>query len=68
MAKHYWLDVNPEAATFETPEDAIKDWMADHDTIPSAVFWTEGGRNGSVAILADDWQHGPYRLGQETTY
>jgi hypothetical protein len=68
--RRYWIDCNPDAPTFDSPEEAIEDWIKDGYTIPSSVSWTEGDNEhaGCVGVQADDWQNGPYWLRGGTTY
>jgi hypothetical protein len=71
----YWIDIRPDAETFATPQEALTDWMRDHQTLPSAVHFKSVGRYGSVAVHTE----GPrikkfsagtirYALGQTTWY
>lgn len=61
--RRYWIDTNPDAPTFDTPEAAIEDWMAGGaDTLPSCVRWADGDVSGTVGVAAADWQNGPYQL------
>lgn len=61
----WWIDNNPDAETFRSPQEALRDWARDHTTLPSCVYF---GREGAgVAVLPreeNNWTFdGGYKLG-----